>query len=180
MRQWTRGAAAGIAAVAVAAALAACTAADAPAPEPSATASTTPSASATPAPSPSAPAEPTPDTTAAPADDAVEGGGTAPDDRTPVEPVITYAGPGEAAGTVEVSGYVPVLESGGRCTVELVDLAPPVVAHQDAEPDASSTTCGTIVLSVPGGAASAGRVVLRYESPASAGASAPTSVSTTR
>ena len=142
---------------------------DAPTDEPT-TGSPTSEAPASPDPEPSgdatAPAEPTdappdPDPTTEPADD-----------RTTVSPLIAYAGPGTDPATIEVAGFVPdVIEEGGTCTATISATGMSVTAPAFA--DATSTSCGLLVLPTP----PAGQtVVLSYSSTASQGTSAPAEV----
>ncbi len=131
--------------------------ASAAAPEPTA-APTTPAPDAT---------EPAPDPSSPPADPP-----TAPAGLTTVTPFVSYAGPGAAAGTIEVAAFVPdLVENGGTCTATIPGTATTVSGAAFA--DATSTSCGVLVLPV----APAGQtVVVTYTSPTSAGTSEPTAV----
>lgn len=113
--------------------------------------------------------EPEPEATHVPADPEP---GDEPDDRTVVEPLITFAGPGTDPDTIEVVGFLPdVIEEGGTCTASILDTS--VSADAPAYADASSTSCGLIVLDV----APAGQtVVLEYASQLSTGTSDPVAV----
>ncbi|NKY09928.1 hypothetical protein [Cellulomonas hominis] len=87
-------------------------------------------------------------------------------------PTVTYADAG-AAGTYEVSGLVPdVVEDGGSCVVELTQGDVTVRREQAATADATSTTCGSIVVPAADLRPGSWSVVLRYASPWSAGSSA--------
>lgn len=94
---------------------------------------------------------------------------TPPAGLTTVTPFITYAGPGTDAGTIEVAAFVPeVVEDGGTCTATIT--ATGVKATAPGYADASSTSCGLLVLPV----APAGQtIVVSYSSATSAGTSEP-------
>lgn len=91
----------------------------------------------------------------------------AADTRAQVKPFITYAGPGTDPDTIEVAGFVPeVIEEGGTCTATVSGTD--ISADAPGYADASSTSCGLMVLDV----APAGQtVVLTYSSKASTGTS---------
>ena len=99
---------------------------------------------------------------------------TAPpaDGRTPTSVVVTFAEWSTASGAVEAAGLADVVESGGTCTLTLTQGAATVTTSITAEPDAASTSCGT--LTVPRADLAPGRWtgVLRYASTASVGESA--------
>jgi hypothetical protein len=141
--------------------------ADEPAPSPSPTGSATAPGTASPdagLPAPDPAAADTPRTDDPRADDAPAAGAPAdeppPPDRTEsltgdVVPTIVYAGRTPDATGVEVSATVPgVVESGGTCTVVVTVGGVDHRASGPAEPDAASTSCGTIVVPAPAGAAS--------------------------
>ncbi|MBO9555488.1 hypothetical protein [Cellulomonas sp.] len=100
-------------------------------PSPDATAPSTPQQSAPPG------AQPAPGATSAPPAD--------PRKRTTL--VVTFGAWNSASGAVEVSGYVPLVEGDGTCTLTLTQGASTVTARSTAYPDASSTSCD--LLSVP-------------------------------
>jgi hypothetical protein len=94
-----------------------------------------------------------------------------------VDVVVTFAGWEESTDAVEVSGFVPgVVEAGGTCRLTLTRGQQAAVAETPAEPDASTTVCGTV--SVPAAELSEGtwKGVLSYESVTSTGASVPADV----
>lgn len=130
------------------------------------------------APETTEPAEPDPTVTVDPDDVAPDDGQDDPtespaDGRTQVKPFISYVGPGTDPATIEVAGFVPeLIEEGGTCTATMTGTG--VTGDAPAYPDASSTSCGLIVLSV----APAGQtVVLSYSSPTSVGSSDAATVS---
>lgn len=118
---------------------------------------------------PTAPAEPTADPTdpAAPAEPT-----QAPDGRTTVTPLITWAGAGTDPGTIEVAGFVPeVIETGGTCSATIP--ATGMTVEAPAYADATSTSCGLLVLpTAPAGQT----IILSYSSDASTGTSDPVEV----
>ncbi len=95
----------------------------------------------------------------------------APADGTAVGVVLTSSGWSSATDAAEVTGYVTVVEEGGTCTARLTRGDVVVDVAQEALPDATTTSCGTI--SVPHSRLTSGRwsAEIRYDSPASAGAS---------
>ena len=146
--------------------LAGCTGSDRPTADPTPD-PTSPAATET-AQVPSTPSDPGDE----PADPAEPTGAAAPtqapgDDRGTVTPFITYAGPGTDPGTIEVAGFIPeIIEEGGTCTATIPTTGMAVEAP--AFPDASSTSCGLMVLPTPPDGQT---VVLTYSSGASAGLS---------
>lgn len=94
------------------------------------------------------------------------------DDRAIVEPFITFAGPGADPGTIEVDGFLPeVIEEGGVCTAEVRGTT--FASSAPAVSDATTTTCGAIVLPV---APNGQTVELSYSSATSRGTSEPVTV----
>lgn len=96
---------------------------------------------------------------------------SAPPAGTGVGVVLTSSGWSAATDAAEVTGYVAVLEQGGTCTARLTRGDVVVEVAQEALPDATTTSCGTI--SVPHSRLTSGRwsAEIRYDSPASAGSS---------
>ena len=95
---------------------------------------------------------------------------------SPVQVVLGYAG-WEPGGSVEVNGFVSsAVEAGGTCTVTLTRDGRQVEVAGPAEPDATTTNCGLLV--VPGEQLTAGdwQATLSYRSAASYGTSQPTTV----
>jgi hypothetical protein len=91
--------------------------------------------------------------------------------------VITSADVQPADGVVEVDGYVAgLVEESGTCTVTLTSGTRSARATGPAWPDASTTSCGSIVVPVDRLDAGTWRAVLSYASPSSAGSSAPVDV----
>lgn len=140
---------------------------------PTATATATATATGTPTSTPTgAPTEPSPSATPGdPASPPVTGDG-----RAAVEVVVSFAGWQAEVSAVEVSGFVPVVESDGVCRLVLSSAAGEVAVEQAATPDASTTSCGW--LSVPAAELSPGTwsAVLSYTSGASVASSAPVPV----
>jgi hypothetical protein len=95
---------------------------------------------------------------------------------SPVQVVLGYAG-WEPGGNVEVGGFVAsVVEVGGTCTVTLTRDGRQVEATRPAEPDATTTNCGLLV--VPDDQLTPGdwQATLSYRSTTSYGTSQPTLV----
>lgn len=91
-----------------------------------------------------------------------------------VLPQLSYAGPGIAAGTFDISGFVPVVvEDEGECTFTLTSGSQTVTKKSTGLADASSTTCGQVT--VAGSEISSGTwsVTLRYTSALYSGTSEP-------
>jgi hypothetical protein len=60
---------------------------------------------------------------------------------------ITYAGPDDAAGGIAVGAYVAgLIEEGGRCSLTLSKDGQSADAESEALPDASTTSCGQLVV----------------------------------
>jgi hypothetical protein len=60
---------------------------------------------------------------------------------------ITYAGPDEAAGGIAVGAYVAgLIEEGGHCELILSKDGESAAAESEALPDASTTSCGQLVV----------------------------------
>ena len=115
----------------------------------------------------------------------VAGGDTEAVVDPPAEPdagnvavVVTYAGWEPSEDAAEVSGFVAgVVEAGGTCRLELRSRGGRTAGVEtEAEPDASTTVCGT--LSVPRQELSEGTwtAVLSYESATSSAASDPVDI----
>lgn len=103
-----------------------------------------------------------------------DGGGAPAPASTDV--VVTYSGWNATSGAVEVGAYVPVLESGGTCTLVLTQGTTVVEVARDAAPDASTTACGALAVERAALAPGSWQAVVRYLSPSSAGESAPVTV----
>lgn len=87
---------------------------------------------------------------------------TASAEADTVAPALTYAGAGRAADTYEVSGLVPgIIEDGGSCTFHLRSGGTSVDRTQQGVADATSTSCGTVV--IPASALSSGTWVVTLE-----------------
>jgi hypothetical protein len=97
-----------------------------------------------------------------------------------VHVVLTYAGWDGATGVLEVAGFVSgVVEEDGTCRATARSEGRTATAKTVAIADATTTSCGTLV--IPRAEVSRGTwdVVLSYESPTSNGQSSPTSVQVT-
>ena len=117
--------------------------------------------------------EPGPGTAVATDPAPVTAGGT-------VDVVVTYADWQGSSGVLEVAGFVAgVVEEGGTCQVTARSQGRTARAETVGIADATTTSCGTLV--IPRADVSPGTwdIVLSYESPTSSGASASTSVSVT-
>lgn len=127
-----------------------------PAPEPDVSSPPTPAPS-TPAPTDAPPATPDP---AAPA-------------LNPTTVTASFWGFDAATATAQVGGYADVVETGGTCTLVLTRGDARASAAGASQPDAASTTCGT--LAIPRSELSAGSwtAELSYTSATSTGV-APT------
>jgi hypothetical protein len=92
--------------------------------------------------------------------------------------VVTYAGWEPSEDAAEVSGFVAgVVEAGGTCRLELRSRGGRTAGvESEAQPDASTTVCGT--LSVPRRELSEGTwtAVLSYESGTSSASSDPVDI----
>lgn len=94
-----------------------------------------------------------------------------------VTPVLGYADWDPAGRLVEASGFVSgVVESGGTCTLVLVNGGSRAEATSAAEPDATTTVCAP--LTVPGDQLAPGtwQATLSYSSAGSQGTSQPLAV----
>lgn len=134
---------------------------------------TSPATSPSPVPEPEAGAEPAP----APGDAPSTAPGAQPpagSDRARVDAVTTYAGWNDISGAVEVGAYVPVVESGGTCTLVLTGPGDEQRVQAPATPDVTSTACGA--LSVTGLVPGTWQAVVTYDSERSTGSSAPVTV----
>lgn len=97
--------------------------------------------------------------------------------RGSVSVATTYHGWDAAARAVVIGGFVGgVVESGGTCTLSLTRGDVSLQTQSPAEPDATTTTCGELVLA--DGALTAGtwQAVLSYASEGNAGASVPVTI----
>ncbi|WP_199423593.1 hypothetical protein [Actinotalea solisilvae] len=152
---------------------------DAPA-EPGGTASATASATASPTPTPTltaaptvAPVEPSAQPTAAPTVQPTEP--PAPDPGlTPTEVVVTFYGWDPAAAAATVGAYVPLVESGARCTLTVRQGATVLSVEGPASPDAATTSCGA--LAVPGLASGPWDATVTYTSATATGTSSPVTI----
>lgn len=91
--------------------------------------------------------------------------------------VITTADVQPTEGGVEVDGFVAArVEQSGTCTVTLTSGTRSARVTGTAWPDASTTSCGSIVVPAERLAPGTWRAVLSYASPSSAGSSAPVDV----
>jgi hypothetical protein len=170
-------AAAPLSALAVALTVAACTGGTpgpAASPTPSSTTSVTPSPTATPTttPDPVATSAPEPGTTPGATPTTPPAG----DGRSVVDVVVSFAGWEAEVAAVEVSGFVPVVESDGVCRLVLTSGTGEVAVEQPATPDASTTACGWMSVGRDQLAPGTWTAVLTYASGTSVGTSAPARV----
>ncbi len=138
-------------------------AAHSPSPQPTAPATGAPSDA--PASAPAAPGAPAPAST--------PGGSNQAGARTPVDVVVVSSSSDEKSGDVSVSGYATTVEENGTCTVSLSSGATSVTVDGPAAPDATTVSCGELV--VPRSRLGQGtwQGTLRYSSATSAGTSLP-------
>jgi len=99
------------------------------------------------------------------------------EEPAPGDVVVTYWNWDSSAGAVQVSGYVDgVTEDGGSCTLTLSRSGTELTGKGDALSDASTTSCGTISVTVPAGNAGDWQGVLDYRSSSGHSRSAPFTV----
>lgn len=97
---------------------------------------------------------------------------SAPTPGAPVSVFVTHSGWNAGTRAVDASGYVAgVIESDGTCTLTLTLADRTATVSAAAQPDATTTSCGNLL--VPGAQLSTGtwRAVLSYRSPQHVGAS---------
>jgi len=89
---------------------------------------------------------------------------------------LTFSGWNPSSSSVEVSGFVPVIEVDGTCTLALTKSGVTVTTSSAASPDAGSTSCGW--LAAPGSQMSSGSwtAVLSYKSAANSARSAAVAI----
>lgn len=95
-----------------------------------------------------------------------------PQPQATTDVVLSFLGWNPKTTAVEAGGYIsPVVESGGRCTLELTQGTRAVTVSAPAEPDATTTACGN--LSAARSRLTPGRwtAVLRYASTKTTGVS---------
>ena len=91
-----------------------------------------------------------------------------------VLPQLSYAGPGAAEGTVDVSGFIPVIiEEDGTCSFALTSGGRTVTKASSGLADAASTTCGQVTIPSSELGAGTWSVTLKYTSDAYSGTSEP-------
>lgn len=83
---------------------------------------------------------------------------------------------GVTGESIEVSGYVAVVEDGGWCSAVAHGAAGSAVLSGPSFPDATTTSCGTLVIETAGLGAPPWTIQLSYESHLRAGTSTPTEV----
>jgi hypothetical protein len=94
--------------------------------------------------------------------------------------IVTHADWDGSSGMLEVAGFVSgVVEDGGTCRLTATSQGRTATTEAPGAADATTTSCGTLV--IPRADLSSGTwvVVLGYESPQATGASAPASLSVT-
>lgn len=96
---------------------------------------------------------------------------------SPVTPVLAFADVDPSGTSVEAAGFVTaVVESGGECTLRLARGTAEVTTTSPAEPDATTTNCGSLSVPVAELAPGTWQVTLGYRSATSTGVSAPLTV----
>lgn len=90
---------------------------------------------------------------------------------------MSYSGYDAASDSVQASGYIDLIETGGSCTLTLTSGGRSASGSSTASADATTTTCGAVV--VPRSALAAGTWdgVLTYSSPTTVAESSHFSVS---
>lgn len=130
-----------------------------------------------PSPQPTAPATSAPsDAPAAPGASApasTPGGSNQGGARTPVDVVVVSSSSDEKSGDVSVSGYATTVEENGTCTVTLSSGATSVAVDGPAAPDATTVSCGELVIPRSRLGQGTWQGTLRYSSATSAGTSLP-------
>jgi len=97
-----------------------------------------------------------------------------------VDVFVTYAGWDAGTGEVEVAGFVSgVIEDGGTCRLTAERNGATASAESPGMANASTTSCGSLLLSGDELGAGTWSVVLSYESATSAGSSSSTTVEVT-
>ena len=95
----------------------------------------------------------------------------------PGDVVVTYQSWDAATAVVEVGGYVDGLsEDGGTCTLELTRDGEQVSGESTGLGDASTTSCGTLQVTLPGGDVADWTAVLAYRSDTGTSTSEPFTV----
>jgi hypothetical protein len=119
-------------------------------------------------------------TASAPADESTPvptSGGSSPDGREFVVPLVTYSGFDSENGVIEITAFVPdVAELDGECSVTLVHGSEEVTVSQPSRPDATSTQCGSLFAQLPAGAEGEWRAIVTYSSSHRVGDSSPVSI----
>lgn len=74
--------------------------------------------------------------------------GTAINTQTQIKPVVTYSG--VFGDTLETSAYIPVVDSGGKCTVNVVNTSTNSLSTVSAmtSPNAKTTDCELLTIPV--------------------------------
>lgn len=144
--------------------------------DPTATPTSSPSRSAPAASGPSSPtsSSPAPAPSSAGTPSGSQTTGAQPPSTTTL--TLTFSGWNPSSSSVEVSGFVPVIEVDGTCTLALTKSGVTVTTSSAASPDAGSTSCGW--LAAPGSQMSSGSwtAVLSYESAANSARSAAVAI----
>jgi len=137
-------------------------------------ASAAPTPASTPTASPSASPSPSPDPT--PSAEPSRGQTAAPDTRASTSVSVVTAAWSPERAAIEVSGLVDVVEAGGTCTLVVSLGSASATATSAAEPDATSTSCGTLAVARADLAPGRWSAVLRYDSPTTTGTAAPVTI----
>jgi hypothetical protein len=98
-------------------------------------------------------------------------------DGTQVSVELTSWGWNAAQRSAQARGYASgVVEGGGTCTLTLTRDGRSVTADTEATPDASTTACGSVAVAGDRLAPGTWQAVMSYDSPTSAGSSAPVQI----
>ena len=93
-------------------------------------------------------------------------------EKKSVKPVITFWGQSAAGSDFEIGGYAPgVIEDGGNCTVTLTKDGRSASGSSAGKKDASTTSCGSMVVKRSSLSPGTWSAVLSYDSPAANGTS---------
>lgn len=100
-----------------------------------------------------------------------------PADGGTVQVIVTFAGVEPSVDGVEVDGFVSgVVEGSGVCTLRLTRGERSAEVSREAVPDATTTSCGALVVPLDDLAAGTWEAVLSYSSPTSTGTADPVRV----
>lgn len=92
------------------------------------------------------------------------------------EVVVTFVDWDADDRSVDAGGYVSTIASDGRCTLRLVQGDRELTGEGEAVPDATTTSCGSLLVDVPAGLEGTWQGVVEYESESVSAVSEPFSV----